>query len=947
VILTHSHIFGFGKLQDLGIDFGDRINLIFASNEGGKSTLQRCLLGLLYGQLRSDLKMQRRLDPWVDHYKPWHGSEYGGILWCRLADGRDLEIRRSFGKDETRIEIRTSTGEEVTRQYEQQRNGEVLFARFHLGLPKELFESVGVIRETRTAEIHSHETIRDRIANLAQSGDEELSIRQSLATIQELLDSIGSERAPTKPYKQAQDLLQELHGERQALEDRRTQFQGWVEERNRLKIEVSELEHALARAQMALLSARRRDVESRVRSLEEIENDISHLKTEIDLLGAREDFPSDRLEELNQLVGARDSIARHLSEIRTEKGNALAELSRAELERQKLGAYASLASSSEAEKVTEWFVSYLNLSLQKDGMLKTVGRLRDESATLEKKLSGFAPALIDPKTDWQRMAREAAEDEQLAAQNCATLAEKIAGEKATLATASERALRRRTYAGLSIALVVLALILRYFTDFFPGIPHLAALGFGSGLAALAAVLLIAATKSARTGRISKGIIQSLELEQKKSREEGGKKRKNLHEIVVDSGFRIIDDFLAAAKQSEQNRQRLADLDARLLEVEHQRERLQSQSDEIYQLLKESLAKVGLSCSPGSMKFQIDSLRANLRRFRELDAAYSSCIQRADALKLQDQELTGTYESKCSTIQALLDQAQTSSPESFREECDRKRKHIELNEKMGSRSREFQRLAGDLTLAQWKERYQELMAQPGIAVNTQELSVRESGPNAPLLPYLPTIAEAEEEERRIASRLAYAREEYARALERTNQAFQNYRTSAEIEEDLAEAEKRFRALGKNRVALGFALETLESLSRQQQEVLAPQLNSAVEQRFLRLCGGRYEEVKIDPDFQIWVRESTTAELRLAEHLSRGTQDQLYFAMRFGILDLVAHEDEPCPCLLDEPFAAYDRPRLHEAFEVLVKEAERRQLILFTCREDVLDLARQKDATIILL
>ena len=175
MIILRSHILGFGKLRDLALDFQRGLNLVFAENEGGKSTLQRFLVGMLYGQLRSDLRVQRRLESWVEQYKPWHGPEYGGVLWCRLADGREMEIHRSFGKEETRIEIRTSAGEDITSQYDQQRNGEVLFAQLHLGMPKELFESVGVIRENKVAEIYGRETIRDRIANLAQSGDEELS----------------------------------------------------------------------------------------------------------------------------------------------------------------------------------------------------------------------------------------------------------------------------------------------------------------------------------------------------------------------------------------------------------------------------------------------------------------------------------------------------------------------------------------------------------------------------------------------------------------------------------------------------------------------------------------------------------------------------------------------------------------------------------------------------
>ena len=157
-------------------------------------------------------------------------------------------------------------------------------------------------------------------------------------------------------------------------------------------------------------------------------------------------------------------------------------------------------------------------------------------------------------------------------------------------------------------------------------------------------------------------------------------------------------------------------------------------------------------------------------------------------------------------------------------------------------------------------------------------------------------------------LASARENHARLVERVSQAFLNCRTISEIEEDLAVAQRTLDELAKHRDALTLALQTLSNLSREQQEVLAPQLNQNVERRFLRVCQGRYQEVKIDPDFRIWVRESGTGDLRSSESLSRGTQDQLYFALRFGVLDLVSNSQEPSPCLLDEPFVAYDRERM---------------------------------------
>ena len=97
MILLDCHILGFGRLEQVQVEFHKGLNVVFAANEGGKTTLQRFLLAMLYGQLRADLKAQRRLDSWVEQYKPWRAGEYRGNLRCRLAAGRELEIHRSFG----------------------------------------------------------------------------------------------------------------------------------------------------------------------------------------------------------------------------------------------------------------------------------------------------------------------------------------------------------------------------------------------------------------------------------------------------------------------------------------------------------------------------------------------------------------------------------------------------------------------------------------------------------------------------------------------------------------------------------------------------------------------------------------------------------------------------------------------------------------------------------
>jgi uncharacterized protein YhaN len=690
---------------------------------------------------------------------------------------------------------------------------------------------------------------------------------------------------------------------------------------------------------------------AKVQALEGIERDLTLLRAEMEVLNARVDFPADKLEELNLLTGAQQSLGKHLREVRFDEENASSELTQAESERQELSAYSAFASGSEAEKVTEWFVTYLGVSLQRDGLQKTLARLQAESDALEARLNECSAVLKDPGVDWQRIAREAAEAEQAAAQECTILSGKIVQEKSNILNLRRRVFQRRIL-GVLVAVVACVPLLVGYVLGFELLSRYPIISIGGVLAALfAGFLYSAASKLAKTASKADESLAELDSEISRIREKGSAERKHLSLVLEETGFHKLDDFLAAVKKCEQDQQKYGDIKSRLNEAEEQKDKLQRQWDEYYQLLKENLAKAGLSCSPGSLKFQIDVLRANLRRYRELDSRYANCLERVRSLDSEESRLTEEFDRKAAAIEALLQQAQVATPEGFREECGKRQKLVELLEKEASRVREFKRLAGGLTLLQWKDALQEIQAQ-SISQNLNDASevgiqVQDEGHGMLFLPYLPTIQEAEEEERRVATALAGVREEYARAMERVQQAFNNFRPPSNIEEDLAVAENSFQALEKNRLALGIALEMLQELSRRQQEVLAPQLNAAVEQRFLRLCQNRYEEVKIDPDFQVWIREANTGELRLAEHLSRGTQDQIYFSMRFGILDLISGTAEPCPCLLDEPFAAYDRPRLGEAFEVLMEEARRRQLLLFTCKEDLLEMAQGHGTNIIQL
>jgi uncharacterized protein YhaN len=66
------------------------------------------------------------------------------------------------------------------------------------------------------------------------------------------------------------------------------------------------------------------------------------------------------------------------------------------------------------------------------------------------------------------------------------------------------------------------------------------------------------------------------------------------------------------------------------------------------------------------------------------------------------------------------------------------------------------------------------------------------------------------------------------------------------------------------------------------------------------------------------------------LSRGTQEQLYLALRFGLIEHFADEAEPLPIVMDETLVNFDEARAERTARTIERLAERHQILYFTCR-----------------
>ena len=124
---------GYGKLEDVEINLGDKINIIKGNNESGKSTLLNFISSSLYG-ISKNKKGKEISD--FDKYKPWNTDAFSGKLEYELDNGDDYEIFRDFKKKTPEI---YKNGKDVTFDYSIDKTKGSEFFTEQTGINEEMF----------------------------------------------------------------------------------------------------------------------------------------------------------------------------------------------------------------------------------------------------------------------------------------------------------------------------------------------------------------------------------------------------------------------------------------------------------------------------------------------------------------------------------------------------------------------------------------------------------------------------------------------------------------------------------------------------------------------------------------------------------------------------------------------------------------------------------------
>ncbi|MFC4076881.1 AAA family ATPase [Salinithrix halophila] len=943
---------GFGRWADREFLFQDGINLVEAPNEAGKSTLIQGITALLYGAKKEGVSRRQRED-WYDDYQPWDRSEYGGEVDFTL-DGREYRLIRSLRWDEDREQlVDKKTGRDLTEEFGMDRRKDRCFLEELTGLSSSLFTRVAHLSSRSFAGDHQ---VVERVRQIITQGEEK-DLKPVLEQLEQEIQRIGkTTQSRGKPFGAAHSRARELEEEVEELRDVYQNLRGeqarlahLKEERVRLDRDREDIRGQVAQIAKEVQQAERRETlreqEKNLRfRLSRWESVASKLRQ---LEGERREVLPPRLlseeeaDELRQLIHKHESPAARIGEIRERLESLEKETRELEEEKRPLLEIDEALLQRHLHRLDE--ASRLEEKLQPP----------DGKGTMDDRLKGIQlekdyNQLVELQEREERCRRKRGDLEDAAGQLTRRL-DLLDREKfLTQVVKSQIPPGKSSSKWLWMGGIGLLLSLFAFQNA-PGIGVLLLLGSGVVLYRYNRLRIVDRQVKQNWEAQRQGLLRDREQarRERKEAEENGEPldperlRSRLSEeknalkatynelaVVMQEQEAILDRWHVPSAAElyrlvESQRQRIQEREANRKLDQQNRERLAEISRDVQAWATEAELKDRLG--PYDAKGWHETLSAvadEARKAREV-------LQR---LKLETTSLTRDRDR----LQELLERTEKGMAK-WTEELGTSDTQLwtdwilasdhvrRLDEQIRELSREKEEITRTMQTENWEQRLEEterelasLNVFPAEETSLEELKQR-----------------LKEQEHALEKMEAVCRQKEVEVLkleERLSTQFDRLPSLADRETLLEEAADRLRELEKERTALETARDVLLEAAREVQEDIAPKLRPHASRWIQEVTSGRYEDLLIDPTdglrMSVFVPE--TGERQPVERLSRGTVDQMYFAMRLALIRFFSENTTPLPLILDDSLVHFDGERLREALRILSRLSTEHQVILCTCQ-----------------
>lgn len=971
------HIDSFGKLKDYRLDLGPGFNLVYGPNEEGKSTLMGFIMMMLYGNSYTGRDMTRNLRL---RFRPWDDSPMKGSLFLDL-DRVSYRLTRTFYKSNSTDEIRL---------YKEISNEAVVIGKSPgeslLGLTSQEFEkSVFISQGGSVVGQSDNEGINERLANVASSGQEDISADKVRERLEKASVQLISRRGDKGRLVRVRQGLSALQDELAKAEAEEVEITGYRDRLARQRDHLRQKEAERARLQEEMASCRLHLRKQEVEEALEAERQRLALHEDLAAKAALLEGPrgpirdqdlkdiQNRIQEIRDRSRERDLALDRLGKLEEEVRILLAE-DREILSLERLEAVKGLAAEWQAGQVqlvqgredARTLEAYLEAEEALNATREIKAGLDREMADLEGNIHDIQLLIEEEKARHDRLKDE----ETSLQQSLAGLEEDrlkqedrldhLAGLEEDLGAEGRGPWLDRKSSALCAGLTGLLSLALYFA-----VGPLAL----TGLLVTVGLLIYRFLQKNRdsTGRSGpardhyQGLIR--------------KERDQL--AAIEARLSAQEESLAAERQKrEEAREALFSLEEKLKEPRERQSELSKDledkrincklQEEKCRKLAESLAERGIKADWESLK----SLEASLQRMeKDLGSLKENFFRQAELfgaqdldglvtryhedknfleIKTQKCELLKEERSQLAKLEGTLEGLFQNLNEGLGEEgpvACLEEAEIWL-EKVKGRLEEVRRLGlqADMADRHRPRLAMEMSLEALEALNRQlatEISAREDRGFDPVdfkeeMDRLKVVEEGlREEAGKLERDLASLESEF-------KERFRRRTNVSQVEERIFRLEGVEASMSRTYEALKLARTTIDLSFDELQEDFGPRLNQLTAHNLSLLTGHKYKKVKVSRDLDLAVSQGEDSPAYSWQHLSGGTIDQAYLALRLAIIELVIQKDGTLPLFLDDVFAQYDDERATLGLAFLKEKTRGQdpgQTVLFTCHRHLVEKAEK--------
>lgn len=194
----------------------------------------------------------------------------------------------------------------------------------------------------------------------------------------------------------------------------------------------------------------------------------------------------------------------------------------------------------------------------------------------------------------------------------------------------------------------------------------------------------------------------------------------------------------------------------------------------------------------------------------------------------------------------------------------------------------------------------------------------------------------EDARRVEADLLARKEQVAAEISRLDERLRSLGSDEEAAQarlDEAALVRRIEEAAEEYVVLALGVRLLAAAQERYERERQPDVVKDAQRIFRSITGDRYEAIVVpigSGRIEVYDRRAAAKD---SGTLSKGTAEALYLALRLGLIGRLDGVGPGLPVLIDDALANFDPERLAGALQAIAALSHKRQVVFFTCHEDV--------------